>query len=46
MESRIALEEFLRRFPDYSVPAGGVERIHSSNVRGLSGLAIELPRPA
>jgi cytochrome P450 len=46
MESRIALEEFLRRFPDYAVPAGGVVRIHSSNVRGLSGLAIELPRPA
>jgi cytochrome P450 len=43
MESRIALGEFLRRFPEYAVPADGVERIHSSNVRGLSGLAIELP---
>jgi cytochrome P450 len=46
MESRIGLEEFLRRFPDYAVPADGVERMHSSNVRGLSGLAIEVPRPA
>jgi cytochrome P450 len=41
MESKIALEEFLARFPDYEVPAGGVERMHSSNVRGFSGLAIE-----
>lgn len=46
MESRIGLEEFLRRFPDYAVPADGVERMHSSNVRGLSGLAIEVPRRA
>jgi cytochrome P450 len=46
MESRIALEEFLRRFPDYEVPPEGVERMHSSNVRGLSGLRIELPGAA
>lgn len=41
LESRVALEEFLRRFPDYSVPADGIERIHSSNVRGFGGLVIE-----
>jgi cytochrome P450 len=41
MESRIALEELLRRWPEYGVPAEGVERMHSSNVRGLSGLVIE-----
>jgi cytochrome P450 len=41
MESRIAIQEFLARFPDYEIPADGVERMHSSNVRGLSGLAIE-----
>jgi cytochrome P450 len=41
LESKIALEEFLARFPDYEVPADGVERMHSSNVRGFSGLAIE-----
>ena len=45
MESRIALGEFLRRFPDYGVPADGIERMHSSNVRGFAGLAIELPQP-
>ena len=41
MESRIALEEFFRRWPEYGVPADGVERMHSSNVRGLSGLVVE-----
>jgi cytochrome P450 len=41
MESKIALEEFLARFPDYEIPADGIERMHSSNVRGLSGLVIE-----
>jgi cytochrome P450 len=45
MESQIALGEFLRRFPEYGVPADGIERMHSSNVRGFAGLAIELPRP-
>jgi cytochrome P450 len=41
MESKIALEEFLVRFPDYEIPADGVERMHSSNVRGFSGLVVE-----
>lgn len=39
LESRIALEEFLRRFPEYEVT--GVERMHSSNVRGFSGLELQ-----
>jgi cytochrome P450 len=38
LESRIATEEFLKRFPKYDVV--GFERMHSSNVRGLSGLEI------
>ncbi len=41
LESRIAIEELLARFPDYEAPADGVERMHSSNVRGLSGLILE-----
>jgi cytochrome P450 len=45
LESRIAIEELLRRFPIYDVPADGVERMHSSNVRGLSGLVLEPERP-
>jgi cytochrome P450 len=40
LESRIATEEFLKRFPDYHIPAGGITRMHSSNVRGLSGLQL------
>jgi cytochrome P450 len=41
LESRIALDEFVRRWPEYEVPADGVERMHSSNVRGFAGLVIE-----
>lgn len=40
LESRIAIEELLRRFPEYEVPADGIERMHSSNVRGLAGLTL------
>jgi cytochrome P450 len=42
MESRIALEEFLARWPEYAVREDGVRRMHSSNVRGLSGLDLEV----
>ena len=45
LESRIALEELLGRFPEYEVPADGIQRMHSSNVRGLSGLVLEPVRP-
>jgi cytochrome P450 len=41
MEMRIGLEEFLARWPGYSAPDDGVERMHSSNVRGMLGLRIE-----
>jgi cytochrome P450 len=41
-EMRIALQEFLRRFPTWDVPEDGVERMHSSNVRGFSGLVLEI----
>jgi cytochrome P450 len=39
LESRVALEEFLARFPEYEVV--GTERMHSSNVRGFSGLELQ-----
>jgi cytochrome P450 len=42
MESRIALEEFFRRWPEYGVAPDGVLRMHSSNVRGLAGLVLEV----
>jgi cytochrome P450 len=35
-ETRIALEEMLKRFPEYEVDRDGVQRFHSTNVRGLS----------
>ena len=41
MESRIGIEEFLKRWPDYGIPAEGATRMHSSNVRGFSGLVVE-----
>jgi cytochrome P450 len=41
LESKIGVEEFLRRWPEYETPADGIERMHSSNVRGLAGLVIE-----
>ena len=41
-EMRVALEEFLRRFPTWEVDEAGIERMHSSNVRGFSGLPLVL----
>ncbi len=45
LESRIALEEFFRRFGEYEVPEDGIERMHSSNVRGFAGLELVLGAP-
>ncbi len=42
MEMRIGIVEFLKRWPDYEAPDDGVVRIHSSNVRGLGGLRIDV----
>ena len=41
LESRISIEELLRRFPEYEVPPDGTTRMHSSNVRGFSNLVLE-----
>jgi len=40
LESRIALEEVLARIPDYEVDPDSLERMHSSNVRGFSGMVL------
>ncbi len=40
LESRIGLEELLARIPEYDAPEHGIERMHSSNVRGFSGLVL------
>jgi cytochrome P450 len=42
MESRVALEEFFQRWSEYGVPEDGIQRMHSSNVRGFSGLVLEV----
>jgi hypothetical protein len=36
LETQVSLHELLRRFPDYEVDRAGIERFHSTNVRGLS----------
>ena len=35
LEGRIGIEEFLRRFPDYTVDESGLQRVHMSNVHGF-----------
>jgi hypothetical protein len=34
LESKVALQEFLARFPDYEVDETGIEYMHSGNVQG------------
>jgi cytochrome P450 len=36
LETRVALDALVRRFPDYEIDRAGLERFHSSNIRGLS----------
>jgi cytochrome P450 len=36
LETRIALDALVRRFPHYEIDRAAVERFHSSNIRGLS----------
>ncbi|MBA3655549.1 MAG: cytochrome P450 [Actinobacteria bacterium] len=40
LESRVALEETLRRFPEWDVGDGGLERAHTSTVRGYRRVPI------
>ncbi len=41
LEARVSLEEVMRRLPDYRIDASGIQRVHSTNVRGFSALPIE-----
>jgi cytochrome P450 len=43
LEARIALEQTLRRFPEWDVDPDGVERVHTSTVRGYRRLRIQTP---
>jgi cytochrome P450 len=38
LETRIAFEEILSRFPEYELDASNAQRAYSSNVRGLATL--------
>jgi cytochrome P450 len=38
LESRVALEEFGRRFPRYEVDEGRCVRVHMSNVQGFESV--------
>jgi cytochrome P450 len=38
LEARIALGELVSRVADYDIDPGGVQRVHSINVRGLAAL--------
>lgn len=42
LESRVALEELLRRFPAYSVDESGLHRVHMSNVHGFDQVPIRV----
>jgi cytochrome P450 len=40
LEGRIALEETLKRFPEWQVDAAGAQRLHTSTVRGWKSVPI------
>ncbi|MFF0814189.1 cytochrome P450 [Rhodococcus sp. NPDC003318] len=42
LEARIALAEFARRVRDYEVDEAGIERVHSTNVRGFAALPVKV----
>jgi cytochrome P450 len=42
LESRVALEETLERFPEWEVDWAGTERVHTSTVRGYAKVPIHL----
>jgi len=44
LETRVAFEELLKRFPDFTIDPDGVERHYSGNVRGLGRLPLVVQR--
>jgi cytochrome P450 len=41
MEGRVAFEEILKMIPNYIVDSGGLERMHSANVRGYTHVPVK-----
>ena len=46
LETRVAFEELLSRFPDFTFDETRVERAYSGNVRGLAKLPLRIERRA
>jgi cytochrome P450 len=44
LEARVSLEEVTRRLPFYRIDASGLQRVHSTNVRGFSALPISFEK--
>ncbi len=44
LEARVSLEEVMRRLPGYRIDASGLQRVHSTNVRGFSALPISFAK--
>ena len=42
MESRIAIEEMVRRWPSYEIDEAGLGRVHMSNVAGFSNVPVRV----
>ncbi|TSD47732.1 cytochrome P450 [Rhodococcus sp. KBS0724] len=42
LEAKIALAEFARQVRDYEVDEAGIERVHSTNVRGFAALPVKV----
>lgn len=46
LEARVCLEEVLDRMPGFAIDRGGLERVHSSNVRGFARMPVRFsPAP-
>jgi cytochrome P450 len=43
LEARVSLEEVWKRLPEYAIDETGLERVHSTNVRGFSKLPLAFP---
>ncbi|MBV8950589.1 MAG: cytochrome P450 [Actinobacteria bacterium] len=42
MESRVAIEEMVRRWPRYEIDESGLQRVHMSNVAGFSNVPVHV----
>jgi len=42
LEANIALAEFARKVSDFEVDESGIERVHSTNVRGFAALPVKV----